>query len=222
MSKKCTPLWREAHFQVKMYKTPQRRTTFGSCDVEKVHAVVARSTFPSQNVQNTSASDHFWKLRCRKSARRCGAKHISKSKCTKHTILGPLLEVATSKKCTQKKKAFMSSYATQQKRKHLNLQLARIATNATICFFCPNDACCLTVTGDSATWLHPLPALTSAAYSDAPRSTHAHLRFAGSACAGPHRDATVSHPHNTDAHSATAAPSQGGSLLLESPPHHEA
>ena len=80
MSKKCTPLWREAHFQVKMYKTPQLRTTFGSWDVEKVHAVVARSTFPSQNVQNTPFSDHFWKLRCRKSARRCGAKHISKSK----------------------------------------------------------------------------------------------------------------------------------------------
>ena len=67
---------------------------------EKVHAVVARSTFPSQNVQNTPAPDHFWKLRCRKSARRCGAKHISKSKCTKHTILGPLLEVEMSKKCT--------------------------------------------------------------------------------------------------------------------------
>ena len=106
--KNCTPLWREAHFEVKMYKTPQVRTTFGSCDVEKVHAVVARSTFPSQNVQNTSAPDHFWKLRCRKSARRCGAKHISKSKCTKHTILvkmtkhtilGPLLEVQMSKKC---------------------------------------------------------------------------------------------------------------------------
>ena len=47
---------------------------------EKLHAVVARSTFPGQNMQNTSASDHFWKLRCRKSARRCGAKHISKSK----------------------------------------------------------------------------------------------------------------------------------------------
>ena len=98
--KNCTPLWREAHFQVKMYKTPQVRTTFGSCDVEKVHAVVARSTFPSQNVQNTSAPDHFWKLRCRKSARRCGAKHISKSKCTKHLSSGPLLEVAMSKKCT--------------------------------------------------------------------------------------------------------------------------
>ena len=30
MSKKCTPLWREAHFQVKMYKTHHARTTFGS------------------------------------------------------------------------------------------------------------------------------------------------------------------------------------------------
>ena len=98
--KNCTPLWREAHLQVKMYKTPQLRTTFGSCDVEKVHAVVARSTFPSQNVQNTSAPDHFWKLRCRKSARSCGAKHISKSKCTKHTRSGPLLAVEMSKKCT--------------------------------------------------------------------------------------------------------------------------
>ena len=98
--KKCTPLWREAHFQVKMDKTPQRRTTFGSCDVEKVHAVVARSTFQSENVQNTPFSEHFWKLRCRKSARRCGAKYISKWKCTKHTILGALLEVEMSKKCT--------------------------------------------------------------------------------------------------------------------------
>ena len=94
-----------------------------------MHAVVARSTFRSENVQNTSASDHFWKLRCRKSARRCGAKHISKSKCTrgadhfwqlrcrksarccgakhiskstcaKHTMFGPFLEVQMSKKCT--------------------------------------------------------------------------------------------------------------------------
>ena len=76
------------------------RTTFGSCNVEKVHAVVARSTFPSQNVQNTPGPDHFWQLRCRKSARRCGAKHISKSKCTKHTRSGPLLAVEMSKKCT--------------------------------------------------------------------------------------------------------------------------
>ena len=100
MSKKCAPLWREAHFQVKMYKTLGVRTTFGGSDVEKVHAVVARSTFPSEHVQNTPCSDHFWKLRCRKSACRCGAKHISKSKCTKHHMFAPLLEVQMSKKCT--------------------------------------------------------------------------------------------------------------------------
>ena len=67
---------------------------------EKLHAVVARSTFRSQNVQSTPGSDNIWKLRCRKSARRCGAKHISKSKCTKHTSSGPLLEVQMSKKRT--------------------------------------------------------------------------------------------------------------------------
>ena len=100
MSKKCTPLWREAHFEVKSVKNWRSRTTFGSCDVEKVHAIVARSTFRSQNVQNTPCSDHFWRFRCRKSARRCGAKHISKSKCTKHHMFAPLLEVRMSKKCT--------------------------------------------------------------------------------------------------------------------------
>ena len=96
----CTPLWREAHFEVKMYKTHHSRTTFGSWDVEKVHAVVARSTCRSQNVQNARGADHFWQLRCRKIARRCGAKHISKSKCTKHYMFAPLLEVQMSKKCT--------------------------------------------------------------------------------------------------------------------------
>ena len=99
MSKKCTPLGREAHFQVKMYKTHHAQTTFGSWDVEKVHAVVARSTFPSQNVQSTTCSHHFWRFGCWKSARRCGAKHISKSKCTKHHMFAPLLEVRMLKKC---------------------------------------------------------------------------------------------------------------------------
>ena len=54
MFKKCTPLWREAHVQVK-------------------------------GVKNWPVWSIFWKLRCWKSARCCGAKHISKSKCTKHT-----------------------------------------------------------------------------------------------------------------------------------------
>ena len=51
--KNCTRLWREAHFQVKMYKAHHARSTFGSCDVEKVHAVVARSTFPSPTCKKT-------------------------------------------------------------------------------------------------------------------------------------------------------------------------
>ena len=96
----CTPLWHEAHLQVKKLKSPHVRSTFGSWEDEKAHAVVAQSRFPSQNVQNTSVSDLFWRFRCWKSARRCGAKHISKSKYAKHTRVGALLEVDMSKKCT--------------------------------------------------------------------------------------------------------------------------
>ena len=47
---------------------------------EKLHATVARSTFSSQNVQNTPGSDHFLKLRCGKITRRCSETHILKSK----------------------------------------------------------------------------------------------------------------------------------------------
>ena len=79
MFKKCTPMWGEAHVQVKMYKAHHAQNTFGSWDAQKVYTVVARSTFRSQNVQSTSALERFWKLRCWKSARRCGTKHILKS-----------------------------------------------------------------------------------------------------------------------------------------------
>ena len=69
----CTPLWREAHVQVKMYKTHQ----------------------------NTSTSDHFWKLRCRKSARRRGTKLPNQNvQSTPCSDFGPLLEVVMSKKYT--------------------------------------------------------------------------------------------------------------------------
>ena len=37
---------------------------FGRMRDEKLHAVVVRSTCPSENVPNTSRSEHFWKLRC--------------------------------------------------------------------------------------------------------------------------------------------------------------
>ena len=134
-ARRCGAKQHEAHFEVKMYKAHQVRTTFGSWDVEKVHAVMARSTFWSQNVQNTPSPDHFWQLRCRKKCTplwreahfevkmykahhlrtifgirdvekmhavvaRSSTKDILKSKCTKHTRFGPLLEVEMSKKCT--------------------------------------------------------------------------------------------------------------------------
>ena len=71
MSKNCTRLWREAHLEVKMYKTRQR-TGFRSFDVQKLHAVVARSTlaqFDSKGCktfvpQNTCVLAHSFKFRC--------------------------------------------------------------------------------------------------------------------------------------------------------------
>ena len=50
--KNCTPLWREAHFEVKMYKTHQVRSTCWSSAVERMHAVVAQSPFASQKCSN--------------------------------------------------------------------------------------------------------------------------------------------------------------------------
>ena len=61
MWKKCAPLWREAHFQVKMYKTPQSRTTLGSWDVEKCTPLWRAAHFPGENVKNTTCPNPFWK-----------------------------------------------------------------------------------------------------------------------------------------------------------------
>ena len=83
-------LWREAHFEVKMCKAHHSRSIFGSWDVQKVHAVAGvQHIWKSKTTKHTSGSEHFWKLRRSKSARRCGAKHMSKSTCTKHTMWGP-------------------------------------------------------------------------------------------------------------------------------------
>ena len=49
--KSCTQLHSEAHFQVKSVKNWPSPTTFGSWDVEKVHAVAERRKFPSQQCQ---------------------------------------------------------------------------------------------------------------------------------------------------------------------------
>ena len=85
--KNCTPLWREAHFEVKMYKTHHVRTTFGSWDVEKVHAIVARSTFRSQNVKNARGSDHFWTLRCRFAWQAQGIVHLFQKRAKRESFV---------------------------------------------------------------------------------------------------------------------------------------
>ena len=68
---------------------------------EKWHAAVAKSTFASENGKKLTVSEHFLKFRCRKIARRCGAKHSCKSKCTKHHIRGAILEVPMFKNGTR-------------------------------------------------------------------------------------------------------------------------
>ena len=86
---------------------------------EKLHAAVARSTFPSQNVKKTESPGALLEVQMSKNCRRlsraahfevkmnkthlfggrCGAKRIFKSKCAKHTNFGPLLVVQMSKNC---------------------------------------------------------------------------------------------------------------------------
>ena len=105
MLKKCTPLWREAHFQAKSVKNwrPQTtfgswddekvdavadvarrckknaRTTFGSWHVEKVHAIVARSTFRSQTCNKNDRCGALWTLRYRFAWQAQGILHVVKS-----------------------------------------------------------------------------------------------------------------------------------------------
>ena len=76
------------------------QSNFCSSYVESWHAAVARSRFASENVQNTLGPDRFFKFRCRKIARRCGANHICKSNCAKYDMFGPLFEVSMSKNRT--------------------------------------------------------------------------------------------------------------------------
>ena len=49
--------------------------------------------------QKAHFSEHSWKLRCSKSARRCGVKQTSKSKWSKYLRFGALLPVQTFKMC---------------------------------------------------------------------------------------------------------------------------
>ena len=82
MSKKCTPLWREAHLEVKSVAKHRHAWLSGPLlEVEmlkKCTQLLCEAHLEVKSVKTRQVSDDFWKLRCGKSARRCGAKHIWK------------------------------------------------------------------------------------------------------------------------------------------------
>ena len=87
--------------QVKMYKTPSRFGALFEVQMSKNCTPLWRKAHSEvKMLKNWRVRDHFLKFRCRKIARRCGEKHIWKSKCTKHCMFGPLLDVQMSKNCT--------------------------------------------------------------------------------------------------------------------------
>ena len=61
MWKKCMLVWCEAHLEVKSVKAQKVRAAFGSCDVEKVHAVVVRSTHILSNLsKHVKITTYVW------------------------------------------------------------------------------------------------------------------------------------------------------------------
>ena len=88
--KNCTLLWREAHFEVKMYKAHHSRTTFGSWDVKKKCTQLWREEniqVKMCKAQRSRTTFGSWDVK--KSARRCGTKHVQGKMC-KHHMLGQL------------------------------------------------------------------------------------------------------------------------------------
>ena len=98
MSKKCTPRYGAKHI---LKSKCTKHLSFGPllevAMSKKCTPLWREAHFQVKMYKARHSWTTFWKLRCRKSARRCGAKHISKSKCTRHTSSGPLLEVEVSK-----------------------------------------------------------------------------------------------------------------------------
>ena len=142
----CTPLVREAHFEVKMRKTPQLRGTSRSWDVEKVHAVVARSTFPMlgpllevdmskkctplwreahfqvnmlKTQKRTTCSDHFWTFRCRFAWQAQGILHLPKSE-QNSKVLQQFKNVGRRGTCEQDLQRCMSRGRRNNYKRHVH------------------------------------------------------------------------------------------------------
>ena len=97
MCKNGTPLLARSTLASQNAKNTRWRD-FWSSHVQKWHAAAARSTLASQNVNWWRA--RFLKLWCSKMARRCGTKHIGKSKCQKYLVSGTIFEVLMFKNGT--------------------------------------------------------------------------------------------------------------------------
>ena len=92
--------------------------------MENLHAAVARSTFATQKLKKNDKYgpllDVHMSKNCRKIARRCGAKHIYKSKCTKPVRFAVFLEVTASEEIRWRSREI-----------HLNnLSLSRLVTDS--------------------------------------------------------------------------------------------
>ena len=99
-SQRCRKEWTP----FKKWKSPKQedRSARKGTKVTKhcVFPMICGSGGSKSRLAKAAGAKPAGQMRDRKSARRCGAKHISKSKCTKHTRFGTLLEAAMSKKCT--------------------------------------------------------------------------------------------------------------------------
>ena len=99
LGKICTTPARESDLEVKIVKTWQVRSTFGSWAPQNLHHACARERFGSQNRQKLACSEHFRQMTSSKFAPRLRARAIRKSKSLKTRRLGALLEVELRKIC---------------------------------------------------------------------------------------------------------------------------
>ena len=81
-----------------------------------VFPMICGSGGSKSRLAQAAGAEPSGQMRDEKIARCYGEKHISKSKCTKHTLLGPLLEVEMSKKSTP---LWREAHLQMKKLKHL-------------------------------------------------------------------------------------------------------
>jgi len=91
--------------RVEERRSEKRKSQKEDADARKGRKVAKHGVFPfvarsKSRLAKAAGAEPSGQMRDKKIARRCGPKHISKAKRTKHTMFGPLLEVEMSKKCT--------------------------------------------------------------------------------------------------------------------------